>query len=433
MPLAQPSHLVAAKAQLEQAFASVGQADVNLLSSPWADVEKAVIRVLGGPFRPESPEHQVVAIGLATALAERLSALGQAFWFVNRDSPDGLMMGFSDALIMLSPVSAVLDALSRAALGDLEKVGQGIRQALAQAKFAPSASGVTPKLSPDDYQRLFDAGFVQLVVVDAAKAATAWDAKPVRVMADIREALSRLGSDVPQDVRTQMESQLVGALSRLGPDQTVIQQAAKSPRLVELLTHLFGSADATGAAPEEFWAELAFPLLFVGKPSQFPPLSDEEREAVRRGADPSAVLADLVPYQFQVPEEAFLGAFDVGLIEALHPELARVPNLRLVAVDTKSIQEALSTFSKETAQDTLRRFREYLEKEAGAKLPTTPETKALEEGALVLLSDLKRLVTSLKAGQRVCVRRLTEGEATSEVALARLRQRLQGPRIILSV
>ena len=105
-------HLDAATQQLAASLARVTGTPIDLKSASWADIEKGVIRLLLGPFRPEQPEHQLVALGLAGVFADRLIASDQAFWFPHRETPEGGMLGFPEAVLMLSPFQAVVEALS---------------------------------------------------------------------------------------------------------------------------------------------------------------------------------------------------------------------------------------------------------------------------------------------------------------------------------
>ncbi|HET6984560.1 MAG TPA: hypothetical protein VFI53_20620, partial [Myxococcaceae bacterium] len=146
-------HLDAATQQLAASLARVTGAPVDLKSAPWADIEKGVIRLLMGPFRPEQPEHQLVALGLAGAFADRLIEGDQAFWFPHREAPEGGMLGFPEAVLMLSPFQAVVEALARGKLERLDEVTADIRRALAQARFAPTG-GAPVRLRPEDYTRL---------------------------------------------------------------------------------------------------------------------------------------------------------------------------------------------------------------------------------------------------------------------------------------
>src|SRR5262249_37635761 len=124
-----PPQLDAALAHLRQKVAGVGDSKLDLLHASWNDIEKSVIKILGGAFAEARPEHQATALGLATLLSERLRESHAVFWFPNREAPEGAMLGFAEALMVLSPYSAVADALGQAHLGHLEQTQAQIRQA----------------------------------------------------------------------------------------------------------------------------------------------------------------------------------------------------------------------------------------------------------------------------------------------------------------
>ena len=115
-----PSHLDAALTQLAASLAQVQGKPVDLLTAPWAEVESGIIKLLRGPYVPERPEHQLVALGLAAAFGQRLAASDNAFWFPMREAPEGAMLGFPEAVLMLSPFTSVSDALARAQLAKLD-------------------------------------------------------------------------------------------------------------------------------------------------------------------------------------------------------------------------------------------------------------------------------------------------------------------------
>src|SRR5512140_1361678 len=171
-----PQHVYQAQAQLSAALEKVAGKPVDLLKAPWAEVEQSLIKLLGGPFQVNRPEHQALALGIAGAFAARMAAEHRAFWFPNRDSPEGATLGFPDAIIMLSPFGAVMDALSQSKPAKLEDLSTQIRTQLGQVRFGANANlslgGQPAKIGPVDYQRLFDPGFLQFVVLDPAKAKT---------------------------------------------------------------------------------------------------------------------------------------------------------------------------------------------------------------------------------------------------------------------
>ncbi|MCU0698428.1 MAG: hypothetical protein MUC96_18160 [Myxococcaceae bacterium] len=424
--------------QLESAFTQVAAAldklegrKVDLLKEPWDAVEKGVIKLLGGPFNPQVMEHQVVALGLATAFARRLNADHQAFWFPSREAAEGASLGFPEALIMLSPFGAVLEALATARLARLDDVAKDIRGSLAQVKFGAGGLGGAPqRLHPEDYMRLFDPGFVQVVALDSQKAAQTWTTPPERLAIDVRDAIGR-AQKLPADLKKQMESQLLTALQRMEPGKPLISQVQRAPRVCEVIGLLFGSATSTGSAPEEFWMDVVIPLLFIGAPETFPTLDGQELEAAKQGIDPMLLFLDVVPYQFKAPEdEGLLGAFPGSTLGLPHEGFGSVTNLRLIKVGTEAIKDAIAKFDERQARAALAKFAEHVKKQTGeVKLQGTDEAKQMYDAAMVLLADLKRVVES---GKTVCVRRLTEAEAASEPALSLVRQALSAPRIILA-
>ncbi|MFP2909988.1 hypothetical protein ACLESD_34110 [Pyxidicoccus sp. 3LFB2] len=427
-----PQHVHQAQLQVAAALEkSEGQA-IDLLKAPWQDVEKAVIKLLGGPFQVNKPEHQTLALGLAGAFALRLIQEHQAFWFPNRDSPEGATLGFPDAIIMLSPFGAVMDSLGQGKLARLDDLASDIRRSLGQARLsvnpAQALGGQAPKLSPVDYQRLFDPGFLQFVVLDPGKTKTALETKPDSLSRDVRNALGRTQPPLPQEARQQFDGQIVQSLARLDATKSLMDQAERAPRLAELMAHLFGTVGGTGSAPEDFWHEVVLPLLFIGNPASFPPLDEDEVEAFRQGVDPLPLFVDVVPHAHKAPDEGLLGAFEMTDIGLVHPGFAKIGALRLIRINSAGIKPLLEQFDPAKTADTLKRFSEYVAKSAGKPATESPQGKEMLQAALTLLADLKRSVTQSQGD--LCLRRLTEAEAASEQALAVVRKALQGSLII---
>jgi len=325
-----------------------------------------------------------------------------------------------------------VDALSQGKLTRLDELAADIRRSLAQVKFqaGPAQMGV-PKPGPEEYQRLFDPGFLQFVVLDPAKSRETLDGRTDALARNIREALGRTQPPLPPEARQQFDGQILMALQRLDPAQSLAQQLEKAPRLGELLAHLCATVGGTGSAPEEFWQELVLPLLFIGTPTSFPPLDDEEKEAFKQGAEPLALFVEVVPYAQPAPEEGLLGAFDMEDLGLPHPAFGKVGALRLVQLNATKLKPLLEQFDPDRTRDAVARFTAYLEKEAGAPtVAAPPQAAEMMNAALTLLADLKRSVTEGKG--ELCLRRLTEAEAASEQALALVRKAMHGPRIILA-
>jgi hypothetical protein len=423
-----------AQSQLAAALEKSEGQPIDLLQAPWADVQRAVLKLLGGQFQVNRQDHQAVALGVAGAFAARLAAEHNAFWFPNRDSPEGATLGFPDTIIMLSPFGAAMDAMGQGQLARLEELAADIRRSLGQVRFganpAAALGGGQAKLGPADYQRLFDPGFLQFVVLDPAKAKSTFEGKPDALARDVKDALGRTQPPLPDEARQQFEGQIVMSLNRLEPSKSLAEQAERAPRLVELMAHMVATVGGTGCAPEEFWAEIVLPLLFIGVPQNFPPLDEDELQAFNQGAEPLALFVDVVPHAHRAPEEGLLGAFAMTEVGLAHPAFQKVGALRLIQLNPASIKGLLEQFDPEKMADAVKRFTQYLSEKAGRPIQETGQGKEMMQAAMLLLTDLKRAVTATQG--MLCLRRLTEAEAASEQALALVRRALQGGRIILT-
>ncbi|HVP60187.1 MAG TPA: hypothetical protein VMT11_06490 [Myxococcaceae bacterium] len=425
-------HLDAATQQLVASLERATGAPVDLKTASWADIEKGVIRLLMGPFRPEQPEHQLVALGLAGAFADRLIASDQAFWFPHREAPEGGMLGFPDAVLMLSPFQAVVEALSRGKLERLDEVTADIRRALAQAKFAPSA-GAPVRLRPEDYARLFDPGFLQFMLLDARRKKELFEAKPPVLAADLRAALARVGAQrMSAEAKAQFEQQIAGALALLDPGRSFGEQVGQSPRLAELMLTVAAATKQTGSAPDEFWEQAVLPLLFTGAPTSYPPLDPQDIEAAKQGVDPLALFLDVVPYSSPAPEDGLLGVFPMQEISVPHPGLAQGGIPRLLTVPKAPLQSKLAAYDPRATRASLDGFAKDVSAKAGKPIASTAQGKQMEDAALALLADLKGVLEGAPQDSELVLRRLTETEALSDPALMAVREAMQGPRIILA-
>jgi len=426
-----PPQVQDAQLQLQAVLRNREGADVDLLTLPWAEVEKKVVPLLGGAFSPEKPEHLGVAMGLCAAFAQRLGQETGAFWFPNRDTMEGASLGFPDALVTLSPFGEVVNALSRANLALLDEVAKTLRVQLAQVKFS-GAPGTQRKLTPDLYMKLFDAGFVQLLVLDGKKAQEAWSSTPDKLSREVRDALSRAGKELPPELRQQLQAQLVGALDQLPRESALIDLASRGAvRLVELMAHVFATAKQSGSAPEEFWTQIIFPLLHVGAPASFPPVDEEELEAFKQGAEPLLLFLEVVPYATPAAEEGLLGEFGQEELKLPHEKLANVAPLRLVRAEMGRFAQVLAAFDPAKTRDALQRFTAYLEEKSGTQARPSPEADQMLDAGLTVLTDLKAAMAEAPPEAMLCIRRVTEAEAASDAALAELRKLINGPRLIL--
>lgn len=426
-----PPQIQQAMMQVQSAARAVEGKDVDMLSAPWPEVEKTVIKLLGGAFAMNRQDHLVIGLGLAGFFAARLAKDHGAFWFPNRDSMEGATVGFPEALIMMSPFGAVVDALQAANLNRLEEIQKDIRTSLAQQKFSVAGAGAPQRLGPDVYMRLFDPGFLQFAMLDANKVKEAVEATPSRLIRDVQDALNR-SREIPAELNQQIQGQIVMALERLDQNKPLIDQANRAARAVELISHLFGTTTGTGAAPEEFWTDIVLPILHIGAPDNFPPLGQEELEAVKQGADPLLLFVDVIPFSAQADEEGLLGVFPGDELSVPHPKMEAIAPLRLIQVPKARIAPLLEKFDGAKTKAAIDRFSKYASEKAGATVRTTPEGEQMLAAVLTVLTDLKKAVSASGPNEQLAVRRVTEAEAASEPALTILRKSLQGPRLIIA-
>ncbi len=430
MDLSIPATLVPAVEQLANLLKLPDGKPLDLFAAPWIDVEKGVIPLLGGAFSPDRPEHQAVALGLAGAFGARLIAAHNAFWFLNRESAEGASVGFPDALVVLSPLGAVSDALAAGQLNRLDAVDADIRRALGQARFG---GGAPARLEPADYERLFDPGFLQFVAINGTQLKAAWEGTVSSAAREIQDALGR-STKLPAEARKQLESQLLGTLQRLEGDKPMVEEAARVPRVGEVVGLLFAGTGGTGAAPEELWRDVVFPLLHVGVPPSFPPLDKEELKAAQEGVDPLFLFLEVVPYEHPAHDDGLLETFAQEDLSLPHPKLQGVGMPHLIQLKQDRLAPLLEAFDPAKLKDAVERFAAHVAGLTGKAATRTEAGTAMLSSALALLTELKELKAKLGSvpDGRLCVRRLTEAEAASEPMMQLVRTALSAPRIILA-
>ncbi len=409
-----------------------GLKQVNVTADPmkaaWSELEPGIARLLGGQMNPNAPEHQMIALGVAALLGIRFAQEDGAFWAVNRESPDGFILGFPDAIIMLSPFGAAMEALATANLGRLDELTKQVRTALGRARLAPGAA--PQRLTSEDYERLFDPAFMQWIVVEEAKLKRAWDEPVSGLLRDVRDGIDRAGAQLPVEVKRQIEGQLVQSLAAMDQSKSMMSQVDRAGRLVELVAHLAATTEMTHPAPEEFAAGVAMPLLLIGKPEKFPDLEDEEKAALEQGVDPLFLYLDVVPHQFSGVDDGLLGVLGDQDVTLPHPGLQQVMPLRLFEVRLDRLGPAFAAFDPASVKASFDRFLQHVAAQTGKPVPPGRSEQVIAE-ACAQLTELKKIYDARGKG-RVFVRRMPESEAAADAALAVVRKAMHGPRIILA-
>jgi hypothetical protein len=422
--------------QLRRALRQVEGRDVDPLTAPWSEIEPGVAKLLGGPFSPDKPEHAPVAFLLAAAFGERICRELGGFWFQNRAMPDGAAIGFPEVTMMFSPLDVVLQALARARLPLLDDVAKDLGATLARARAEAAAGGAARRIGPDDYRRLFDPGFVQLACVDLAKVRAALARTAAESAREIEDAVSRLPASVPGPVRASMRDEIAGALRQLPPDGALSTHARVAAPLVEAVALLEGALDTTRFAPAELWQHVLLPLLHIGAAETFPPFDDDERQALREGADPLVLYVDTVPFATPAADEdGLLGVFPPESLGPLDPTLEGVATVRALLAPVETLAPLAARLDRAALRAAVERFTRHAVAEAQGAGEAAPNVQSsLMPIALELLGELQRVVGAVAepGGERaLCVRRAPEAEAASDMALRELRRAMQGSRIIL--
>lgn len=423
--------------QLREAFRAVELGDVDPMTAPWRSVESGVARLLGGPFTPDSQEHATIATLVAATFGERIRRDLSGFWFPNRAAPGGVAIGFAEAPMMLSPLELVLQALSRARLSMLDDVTEDLGGTLSRARAETALGGAPPALGPEDYRRMFDPGFVQFACLDMAKVKSGLARTTEEAARDVEDALGRMPNAVPPQVRASMKDQIAGALKSIPGNEPLSAHAGQALPLVELMALLGAAVETTRFAPAELWQHLLLPLLHIGPAEKFPPFDDEEREALRDGADPLLLYVDTVPFRTPSPDEdGLLGVFPPDKLGVVDPCFVGQPTVRMIAVPVGALAPAAKGFDRTALRASVEAFTRHAIAEAqgaGAKAPNVES--GLLPTALELLGELVRTLDAVAegpAGERVlCVRRAPEAEAASDATLQELRRAMQASRIIL--
>jgi len=424
-----PPQIEAACNDLQTAIAKLEGDHLDVLESPWSDVEKGIIKILGGRFSEDDPEHGMVAFMVGAAFAQRLSKQLGAFWFPHRGVPFGAAMGLPEAIAVISPVQIATQALSRSQLTLLDERLRDLRTAVGQAKLGLEATGQPTLLRPEDYQKIFDPSLVQLACVDEKAVKALLERTAGEEARDLKDALSRAPARLPEPIKKQMHDQLVGSLLALPQDKQLGACGAEAGRLIELLAWLHGGKKATGIGSEAMWRQLAMPLLHAGAATEFPAFEADEISNLPPEVDPLLVYVEEVPFQHSVADEdGILGVFPP---ENARPILAFGDTMpQLLALDEAALSAPLEAFNAQTLESAVERFRTHL-LEAGAK---PGDAKSQTFAVIVrLLSEVKDVMAAVASGEGVlCVRFATEGEAASEGAMSMLREALDAPRIILA-
>jgi hypothetical protein len=241
---------------------------------------------------------------------------------------------------------------------------------------------------------------------------------------------------VPQGVRASVREQLAGPLSAMPPAEPLSARAAQATPLVELLAMLESARETTRFAPAELWQHVLLPLLHIGAAKTFPSLDDDDREALREGADPLIIYVETVPFATPTADEdGVLGVFPPDQLGPLDESLAALPTSRVARAPVAPLAGLVATFDRTALRGAVEAFTRHAVAEAQGAGEAAPNVESkLLPVAMDLLAELVRVVQDAAeaADQRALIlRRAPEAVAASDATLQELRRAMQGSRIIL--
>ena len=181
-----PQQFADAAAEMISALKELEGDHLDPISAPWGDVEKGIIKMLGGALDPENPNHQAVVFMTGALFGERLESSFDAFWFPNRSSRFGATMGLPEVLTVVSPLDVAEQALAKGDLAKLDEVQRDLRNARAKATLGLDA-GTPERLGPETYQNLFDPALVQFAAFDEKAAEEVLNTTPSVIMRIFRQ------------------------------------------------------------------------------------------------------------------------------------------------------------------------------------------------------------------------------------------------------
>jgi hypothetical protein len=314
----------------------------------------------------------------------------------------------------------------------LTGLSEELRKAIAQGRGPEDGA----RLGPEDYQRLFDPGLVQFLVLDPAAIERVLSAPTESTARDFEHGFSKMSREIPEQARKQVAAEIGGTLRRLSGETALGDQIAQAPQLIEFVAMATSAVATTGIAPSEFWEQLLMPLLHIGAADSFAPLDEDEVAAYRQGADPLVLYVDVVPYRTPAADEdGVLGVFPPEQVTLLDPRFASGPGVRLVKLDVGVLAPLCAAFDPAAVRASVEKFAALCAEAAGGAVappPSEPGRPGLRDIVLMLAENLQHIVALVQEKNLwLVMRNATESEAASEPLLQDLRRALREPRIVL--
>ncbi|HYD61331.1 MAG TPA: hypothetical protein VEC35_13285 [Noviherbaspirillum sp.] len=227
---------------ISQALRLLAKEGADPLQDSFADIAPVIQRRAG----------KAAAVIGAAMLADRFVAEHGAFWFVQRESPLGVSLGFPDALLSFSPVRLVEAVLEQDDIGALDARERELRESLGKHR---SQQG-TSKLSPALYQELFDPEFVRFCVVDDARVHRALNMSAGHATREMRSAIAAAVPDLAR--RALIEAAWLAPFKNLDDSASLCGQIPQASRAIERFVRMFATVSIGTPAAASFWSANVF-------------------------------------------------------------------------------------------------------------------------------------------------------------------------------
>jgi hypothetical protein len=335
--------------------------------------------------------HHDLWLGLGAWVAETVRERHGAFWLIGGEDPRAWRMGFSKILLEVQP-HAFAERLLRSGQGCAKRLIGELERIRQQHEAADQAEGgqAKDKYQPQHYARLHSVPLAQWMVFDMSRLHGAWNQLPA---AELVKGVVEAGKRLPPQNAPVVE-QVAGALGQI--DQTKPAAGQVNDRhLFEAVAQITSMKRATNPLAVDVLEKLVLPALHMGAPDKFPPLGDDDLDAVKKGNDLFAVMVDVVPFAHQAEEGGFLGTFAPNDLGTPYPDRndLQIGRGDWVMVNPARLKPLIEGFDPQRLLTAFDKFVDYVHQQPG--VPRAKEiSRGLAETAARALAELKACVAA---------------------------------------
>jgi hypothetical protein len=333
--------------------------------------------------------HHDLWLGLGAWVAETVRERHGSFWLIGGEDPRAWRMGFAKILLEVQP-HVFAEKLLRGGPGIAKRLIGEVERIRAQHEAADAAEGgkAKDKYQPQHYARLHSVPLAQWMVFDMARAHGAWGQASA---ADLVKLVQESGKRLPPG-NAPVVDQVVAALARLDQTKPVVGQVTDR-HLFEAVAQITSMKRVSSPIAVDLLEKLVLPALHMGAPEKFPPLGEDDVEALQKGNDLFAVMVDVVPFAHQAEEGGFLGTFAPTDLGTPYPDRAdlQIGKGDWVVVNPARLVPLVEAYDPQKLVTSYEKFVEYVHAQPGVpRVKDIP--RGLAETAARSLAELKACV-----------------------------------------